>query len=61
MSRHAQKLRFWGQCHAPLLELTPFACSLPAAVFCGYTKCECDGTCPIVNGVSLGYMLEKLT
>lgn len=30
-------------------------------VFCGYTKCVCDGACPIVNGVSLGYMLERLT
>ena len=33
----------------------------PAAVFCGYTKCSCDAACPTVNGVSLGYMLERLT
>ncbi|EFN53455.1 hypothetical protein CHLNCDRAFT_58530 [Chlorella variabilis] len=31
------------------------------AVFCGYTKCSCDAACPTVNGVSLGYMLERLT
>lgn len=27
---------------------------------CDYVKCQCDGTCPVVDGVSLGYMLEKL-
>lgn len=31
------------------------------SVFCSYTKCQCDGVCPLVNGVSLGYMLERLT
>lgn len=33
----------------------------PAAVTCGYTKCGCDSACPIVQGVSLGYMLQRLT
>ena len=33
----------------------------PAAIFCDYTKCSCDSGCPVVNGVSLAYWLDRQT
>ncbi|PSC74161.1 ABC transporter G family [Micractinium conductrix] len=31
------------------------------AIFCDYTKCSCDSGCPVVNGVSLAYWLDRQT
>ena len=45
----------------PLRE-RPAAAPLPltAGWSCDYVKCQCDGTCPNVDGVPLSYVLEKL-
>ena len=55
----------WGgggeRCSRSFSLPTACCCPFPAAVFCGYTKCSCDNACPQVNGVSLGYMLSRLT
>ncbi|KAL4854197.1 hypothetical protein ACK3TF_005042 [Chlorella vulgaris] len=65
----------WAQCYADVkkcdvhfaLAGSPLTCSGlncafdDGAVFCSYTKCKCDAACPTMNGVSLGYLLERMT
>ncbi|KAL4459104.1 hypothetical protein ABPG75_013969 [Micractinium tetrahymenae] len=67
--------RVWAQCHTDIqkcdfhfaiagnaLTCSGLQCSFrEGTVSCGYTRCGCDGACPTVQGVSLGYRLERLT
>jgi hypothetical protein len=63
MANHAEMIE---RCHVQRGDSPPkhqgarMAWFLPAGVFCSYTKCQCDGACPNVNGVSMGYMLDRL-